>query len=68
MTHEEWSKAVNRELDRVMSVPLARASGWLYREAYYDGYELVEAVKLALDYDTEFRMIRTGWMGPKGAK
>jgi hypothetical protein len=66
VTHQEWIKEVEEAIEQINDGrPLKRASSWLFREAYYDGYDVGEAVALALDRDTEFKMIRVGWMGPK---
>ena len=63
MNWEEWTEQVDTKTKGKRL--LQRPKTWLYREAYYDDYDLNHAVELAVDRKTSFRMIHVGWMGIK---
>lgn len=61
-THTNWVEVVD-ELVGDSNLP-PKASAWLYREAYYDGYGAEEAIGIALDARVEFRVWSSGWVRP----
>jgi hypothetical protein len=65
MTHTEWTEVVEMALEG--KTIKKNNENWLYREAYYDDYDVYEALTIALDPDQKFGVTKGGW-GPKGAK
>ena len=65
LTHTEWVEEVEKEVNRLTQKKLKKTNeAWLYREAYYDDYDLHDAVALALNDDQQFGATKNGW-GPK---
>jgi len=63
MSWKNWVEEIEQKLNgRRVNV---RPKSWLYREAYYDDYNIDDAMSIALDPNQEFKMVKVGWMGPK---
>ena len=63
MNWQKWSEQVEKKTKGMRL--LKRPKSWLYREAYYDDYDIDEAIELANDRKTSFVFIKQGWMGVK---
>ncbi len=63
MLYEEWVSRVEKELNgQKLS---AKAEQWLYRESFYDAYNVKDACKMALDSAIEFYVPAGGWCRPR---
>jgi hypothetical protein len=63
MSWQAWAKELDKKLKGKRI--LARPKSWLYREAYYDDYDIDEAIELAENRKTTFKFKPQGWMIPK---
>ena len=62
MNWETWAEEVQQKTQGMKI--LTKAESWLYREAYYDNYDMDAAIALANDRKTSFHIIRNtgGWL------
>lgn len=61
MTHAEWVDEVDALGGGASLSP--RTDAWLYREAYYDGYDAENACRIAMAPETTFTT-GPGWCQP----
>lgn len=59
MSYAQWVEEVDALVGESDLPP--RAAGWLYREAYYDDYDVEEAVQIAMDPEAIFTFGGSSW-------
>ena len=67
-SHEAWANAAEKKLDDGNLKQTTQSQGWLFREAYYDNYDLDRAVGIATDPNQKFSNPTVGWRVPKGKR
>ncbi len=67
-SQEAWANAAQTKLNSGKLTETTQSQGWLFREAYYDDYNLDRAVAIATDPDQKFSNPTVGWRVPKGQR
>lgn len=50
----EWQDAIDAELEQHDEQPSKEALTWLFREGFYDGFSVEQAMEVAYDPDVRF--------------